>query len=131
MVAAGCAPLRHTIEPFASDPAQATPLEARASAACVPSRTDGRLPPRHFTTDGCSLWPDRAWRECCIEHDIAYWCGGEPERRKLADRRLRACVADAGHGTLAAWMYYAVRLAGGPLWPFSWRWGYGWDWPDR
>lgn len=34
-----------------------------------------------FSTDGCSLFPDRSlidakdWCECCVEHDIAYWQG--------------------------------------------------------
>lgn len=131
LFAAGCAPVRHTIEPYAGDAAQAQALEARAAAACAPVRPDGVLPPRRFTTDGCSLWPDGEWRQCCIEHDIAYWCGGPAAARDKADLLLRACVVAAGREDAAAWMYYAVRLGGGPLLPFPWRWGYGWDWPDR
>ena len=131
LLCAGCAPMRHSIEPYATDPAQARTLEARASASCARARADGVLPPRSFTTDGCSLWPDSGWRECCIEHDVAYWCGGEASARKRADRSLRECVAAGGHESAAAWMYYAVRFSGHPLWPFTWRWGYGWDWPGR
>lgn len=130
LLAAGCAPLRHSIEPYAEDPAQARALEDRAAAACAQGRIDGALPPRRFTTDGCTLWPDAGWRECCIAHDMAYWCGGEPAARKRADRSLRECVAAAGHEDMASWMYYSVRLMGHPLWPFTWRWGYGWDWPS-
>jgi hypothetical protein len=33
-------------------------------------------PTRAFLTDGCSWWPDGAWQECCVTHEIAYWCGG-------------------------------------------------------
>jgi len=130
-LALGCVPMRHTIDPYDSDPVQARLLEARASARCASGRTDGSLPSYGFTTDGCTLWSDGVWRECCIEHDIAYWCGGSEMARAQADGRLRECVASAGHPTAAAWMYYGTRLGGSPMSPFSWRWGYGWNWPYR
>lgn len=130
-LAAGCAPLQHSIAPYDRDAAQARQLEARAADACGRQRTDGALPTYPFTTDGCTLWPDAPWLECCIVHDMAYWCGGPAEQRALADRSLRECVSATGHGTTAAWMHFGVRIYGGPLWPFPWRWGYGWDWPGR
>lgn len=129
LLAVGCVPMRHTIQPYASDPVQAQLLEVRASAECSSTRTDGALPPYGFTTDGCTFWLDSVWRECCIQHDVAYWCGGSEIARADADRRLRDCVASAGHPMASAWMYYGARLGGSPTLPFSWRWGYGWKWP--
>lgn len=130
-VSAGCAPLQHSIAPYAYDPLQARQLEARAAGECARQRTDDALPTYAFTTDGCTLWPDGAWLECCITHDMAYWCGGPSALRGLADRRLRECVAASGNAGTARRMYVAVRITGGSLWPFPWRWGYGWDWPGR
>ena len=127
---AACTPLRHTIEPYASDAEQARALEERAIASCAPLRA-GVLPTHAFTTDGCSMWPDGDWVACCIEHDFAYWCGGDASLRLAADDALRRCVRRLGHEQMAPWMYLGVR-AGGAAWlPFPWRWGYGWDWPHR
>lgn len=66
---------------------------------------------------------------CCNEHDVAYYEGGSPEDRKLADNRLRLCVQQAGkftgwrgpfrriwRFTLSWIMYAAVRLFGGRYW---------------
>jgi hypothetical protein len=128
---AACTPLHHSIEPYASDSGAAGALEAQARASCAAARDAGPLPRYPFTTDGCSLWIDGAWRACCVEHDAAYWCGGSYERRLQADRRMRECVAGLGHSGMADWMFLGVRLGGGSLWPFPWRWGYGWDWPGQ
>lgn len=55
----------------------ATAALALASAACA--ATDTLAP---FSSDGCSLFPDRAphgkkdWCSCCLAHDLAYWRGG-------------------------------------------------------
>jgi hypothetical protein len=84
-------------------------------------------PPHHFTTDGCSMWPDDGWVRCCVEHDIAYWCGGTNADRTRADATFRDCVS-AVHGAPMAWLMYAVVRVGGAPWePFSWRWAYGWN----
>ncbi len=46
---------------------------------------------RPFTTDGCSLYPDRSastgkdWCACCVAHDRAYWRGGTEAERLKAD----------------------------------------------
>ena len=83
---------------------------------------------RPFTTDVCSMWPDGTWATCCIEHDIAYWCGGPAEARERADDAFRACMRAEGGPCLSTLSYVGVRV-GGPAWmPFPWRWGYGWDW---
>ena len=85
------------------------------------------LPEHAFTTDGCSAWPDtESTRPCCIEHDIAYWCGGSAADRRAADDRFRACVRErSGSAWLAAIMRAGVRFGGHPLFPMPYRWGYG------
>lgn len=101
---------------------------ALAGCAAAPRRI------RPFTTDGCSLFPDRdplgrsEWRTCCVVHDIAYWMGGTEPERLGADVALRTCVARAtGDAQLAEAMYVGVRGGGAPAFPTWYRWGYGWD----
>lgn len=63
---------------------------------------------------------------CCDIHDIDYQLGGTAAERKIADIRLRDCVATSvvNKGWLArlwaktrAWvMYVAVRMFGGRHW---------------
>jgi hypothetical protein len=86
-----------------------------------------------FTTDGCSLFPDRSlinkadWCECCVQHDFAYWRGGNAEARLCADQELSACVQRAsGNKALAELMFAGVRTGGGPYFYTTYRWGYGW-----
>lgn len=124
-LAGACTPQRYGGSLAGADPDTRAALEARAAAKCAAT------PAHPFTSDGCSAWPDGDWRECCIEHDMAYWCGGDARSRKAADEGLRACVARHGHPTIGALMYYGVRAGGHPLLPFPWRWGYGWQWPYR
>jgi hypothetical protein len=113
--------------PRVADPGYDIALERYAAERCHRQRPAHDLPPHPFTTDVCSLWPDGDWGYCCVEHDIAYWCGGPDEAREQADTEFRACVALHGDG-LASVSYLGVRV-GGPGWmPFPWRWGYGWDW---
>jgi hypothetical protein len=93
--------------------------------------TTGSLEP--FSTDGCSLFPDRAligesdWCQCCAAHDLAYWRGGTAEARLLADQQLAACVLKAsGSDMLSSLMFEGVRLGGGPYFYTPFRWAYGW-----
>ena len=86
-----------------------------------------------FSTDGCSLFPDRAligsadWCDCCVKHDLAYWRGGSAEERLAADRELQACVNKAtDNASLAELMFAGVRTGGGPYFYTPYRWGYGW-----
>lgn len=90
-----------------------------------------------FTSDGCSLFPDRApaggadWCECCLAHDRAYWRGGTEAERAAADDALRACVLrTTGDARLADAMHAGVRAGGTPALPTWFRWGYGWQY-DR
>src|SRR5437899_12359406 len=103
-----------------------------------------------FVTDGCSGFLSFNWRmlfkepppweSCCLEHDKAYWKGGDLDLRLKADTELMRCVTANGHPYWAIIMFFAVRI-GGPWWlPFPslrlvggrWRlsfmevrWGYG------
>jgi hypothetical protein len=129
IVLSACAPKTHTIKPYADDTEAARKLEARAKAICCQMRGCSNLPTRPFTTDGCSRYPDGSWVECCIEHDIRYWCGGSAEMRKQADLELKRCVSGKGFKTRSSIMYRGTRVGGSPWLPFPWRWGYGWDWP--
>jgi hypothetical protein len=125
----GCA----ACTPAARSTLPASEIELRtrnrhAAEVCCRQRPACDLPPRPFTTDVCSMWPDGTWAACCIEHDIAYWCGGPDEARERADDAFRACMRAEGGPCLSTLSYVGVRV-GGPAWmPFPWRWGYGWDW---
>lgn len=88
------------------------------------------LPPNEFVSDGCSLWPDYDWVECCVAHDSIYWMGGTREDRFKADLSMKECVSSTGHPIMGWIMYYGVR-AGGVYWlPTSYRWGFGWEYPQ-
>lgn len=100
----------------------------RADRLCRAHHPEG-LPEGAFWTDGCSAWPDGPWQVCCIEHDVAYWCGGSAEERAFADRALRSCVAERGFGMLGWLMWSGVRVGGLAVLPLPWRWGYGRPWP--
>lgn len=79
-----------------------------------------------------------------MEHDRAYWAGGDKSLRVRADSKLMQCVAANGYPWWAVIMFVAVRI-GGPSWlPFpslrqvngKWkfslnevRWGYGFRYP--
>jgi hypothetical protein len=87
-----------------------------------------------FSTDGCSLFPDRSlvgkadWCSCCLAHDLAYWRGGMADERLKADQDLKSCVlAASGSPELADLMFAGVRTGGGPYFFTPYRWGYGWS----
>ena len=125
LLGAGCTPIANTLQPYRRDATAAQALEQRAYDYCAQSH--GRTPPHRFTTDGCSFWPDDGWVQCCVEHDIAYWCGGSADDRERADEGLRDCVARDHGATLGEMMYLGVRVGGIPWQPFPWRWAYGWE----
>ena len=84
-----------------------------------------------FTSDGCSMFPDYRWKDCCVKHDKIYWNGGSSSDRKDADMKLYRCVKEKGYPFIAKIMYIGVRIGGHPLLPFSWRWGYGYQYPYK
>ena len=135
LLTAACAPKHHRVEPFQSDPIAAQGLEYRAERMCVAAGDGQRsLPAEPFVTDGCSVWLDRNWDEqCCVVHDIRYWCGGTAEERAAADRKLRQCVDRLAPRTLSWLVWLGVRIGGHPLFPSWYRWSYGrsyWPWYD-
>ena len=94
---------------------------------------DKQLKP--FSSDGCSAFPDgtfkqnQLWLSCCIAHDLAYWKGGTSAERENADLALKECVASVAEEKIAALMLAGVRIGGSPLFPTTFRWGYGWSYP--
>jgi len=132
MALAACTPLRTTIKPpypLTTGEVDDSGLMHIANSTC--SATQQSLPPHPFTTDGCSVWPDSEWRACCIEHDMAYWCGGARAERLQADRVFRACVAERSNAFNAWTMFWGVRIGAPRSSPLPWRWGYGYEWPYR
>jgi hypothetical protein len=105
-------------------------LQQMATNRCVDTSKNTSLPPYPFTTDGCTLWPNGSWEQCCVIHDMAYWCGGPDKLRRKADRDLRMCVDQKSHVN-ATLMYLGIRVFGTRWMPAPWRWGYGHPWPDR
>jgi len=69
-------------------------------------------------SDGCTLFPDGWWHECCHAHDVGYWLG-EVARAQL-DLELATCVAGTAlvaGPILGGVMWAGVRLFG----RFAWR----------
>jgi hypothetical protein len=132
---AGCAPKRHVPREYRFDPVAAEQLEQLAANTCEEAAYPAGKPSRPFITDGCSVFPDGAWQQCCVTHDMAYWCGGSRTQRKLADEALRQCVDETVDGWLGESLAKLMRLgvvAGGAPWlPTRWRWGYGHPFPKR
>ncbi len=130
-----CAHTGHTVEPYASDPARATQLQDQARALCEGDPGSRReAPEKPFITDGCSIWPDREWKQCCVAHDAHYWCGGSVGDRKRADRELRRCMEKVAPSWLATLTYWGVRVWAHPIFPLHYRWGFGrryLPWYDR
>jgi hypothetical protein len=100
------------------------PLVEKAILWCEEARAPAGPPTKPFFTDGCSAWPDGILYDCCVEHDIAYWCGGSEADRLHADSAFRVC-ADAVGSSQGGLVHRGVRMGGVPWLPTSWRWGYG------
>jgi hypothetical protein len=95
------------------------------------------------------------WESCCVAHDRLYHAAGPAsasaeqsfEARLAADGELRLCVIETAtlrrtelareyglsarqvdllYNAIAAVMFRAVRLGGGPCSGLPWRWGFGW-----
>lgn len=138
--ASGCTPVRSKVPPpYVLDGREYSAEEFRQYAreqcryaldAAKSSAEDPGLPAHAFTTDGCSAWPESRVQGCCLEHDVAYWCG--VGSRRDIDLSFRRCVfKESGSKVYAAIAYTGVRLGGGRFMPFSWRFGYGHAWPHK
>ena len=94
------------------------------------------------------------WESCCVMHDRSYHSAEDAKTaedsfraRLTADETLRQCVRDTvetrrdslraeyglsdaridqAYDMIAASMFDAVRVGGGPCSGLPWRWGYGW-----
>jgi hypothetical protein len=123
-----CSATHHGPEPYRSDPVVGADLSARAAAFCAAENPDAPQPVKPFLTDGCSLFIDANWDlDCCIEHDIKYWCGGSAEQREAADRAFGECVGANSARIVGKEMELGVRVGGHPIWPTRYRWGFGHD----
>ncbi|MEA3323225.1 MAG: hypothetical protein U9Q12_03300 [Patescibacteria group bacterium] len=83
---------------------------------------------KKFQTDGCTLFVDSSWKQCCMVHDKQYWQGGSVEERHISNTLFRDCIYDTSDKKmLSIVMYGAVRAGGTPYFAVPWRWGYGWE----
>lgn len=101
---------------------------AALAVSAVPQMKAPVEPPPDFRSDGCSLFPDGNYRECCELHDLDYFRGGSFRERRQSDKRLYRCVrAKKGwkNEIAAPMMYLGVRVFGGSLIPTPFRWGFG------
>lgn len=84
---------------------------------------------KEFESDGCSMFFDGYWNDCCYDHDEKYWKGGTRADRKKADAELMSCVALRGYPVIGILMYIGVRIGGVSFLPTPFRWGFGHKWP--
>ncbi len=90
--------------------------------------------PAEFKSDGCTMFPDGNYRECCIEHDKDYYFGGSLRERRASDERLYTCVKAKGgksNKLTAAIMWMGVRVGAVSFLPTPFRWGFGNKWPRK
>ncbi len=62
--------------------------------------------------NGCTLTPDFDFVDCCNRHDLCYCQGCTEADRELCDERLRVCIRQTGHPTLAEIYFRGVRVFG-------------------
>lgn len=83
---------------------------------------------RPFISDGClgftsflyKIFTGKClpWEQDCLEHDRAYWKGGDLKLRRIADRKLAKAICDKGYLITSIIFYIAIRI-GGQYWiPF-------------
>lgn len=99
-----------------------SPVLSLSQEAKADTRQD---PPPDYKSDGCSLFPDGDYRDCCVAHDREYYRGGTNAERKAADKRLYECVRGKGHKYLSRMMWLGVRIGGIGFLPTPFRWGFG------
>jgi hypothetical protein len=103
-------------------------LSSSSAIAQTNSDSVNKPVPATFKSDGCSLFPDGDYRDCCVAHDYAYYNGGSWTKRWQADKKLFKCVA-AKKGfenkIIAPLMWLGVRVGGVSWLPTSFRWGFG------
>jgi hypothetical protein len=63
-----------------------------SSLAIAAQTAPQREMPPDFKSDGCTLFPDGNYCECCVDHDKDYYFGGTGKERWRSDKRLYKCV---------------------------------------
>ncbi|CAN5644708.1 hypothetical protein BH24ACI3_BH24ACI3_06770 [soil metagenome] len=99
-------------------------LSVSAAAQAEPART---MPP-DFKSDGCTLFPNGNYCDCCVEHDKDYYFGGTRKERWRSDKRLFKCVRSKKgwqNKLMAPIMLVGVRVGGVSFLPTPFRWGFG------
>ncbi len=81
--------------------------------------------PANFVGDGCTMFPDGDYEDCCLAHDRDYYRGGTSEERHASDQRLQQCVRAKGHKYLSKLMFLGVRVGGGAWLNLPFSWGFG------
>lgn len=72
--------------------------------------------------------PEEEWLlELCRIHDDAYFYGGSAYRKFMADMNLAVGIAKRGYIRRAVLFFIGVSIGGTPYIPFSWRWGFHYD----
>ena len=104
-------------------------VTAVLSASGFSQAETARVMPPEFKSDGCTLFPDGNYRDCCVEHDKAYYFGGPLKERRAADNRLYECVKAKNSKTIAGIMWLGVRIGAVPFLPTPFRWGFGNKYP--
>lgn len=93
-----------------------------------------RILPPEYKSDGCSLFPDGNYRECCVAHDKLYYFGGTNKERSVADKELYECVKSKdgrNRKFVARIMWLGVRIGGVSFLPTPFRWGFGNKFPRK
>ena len=86
--------------------------------------------PEDFEYDGCSMFPDSNYLDCCTAHDTDYFFWWEWQKRLASDNKLMQCVADKGwvqYNAFWALMWVWVRVGWAPIFPTPYRWWFGRD----
>ncbi len=97
------------------------------SNAQAQNATERTMPP-DFKSDGCTLFPDGNYCDCCVEHDKDYYFGGTRKERWRSDKRLYKCVSSRKgwqNKLIAPIMLVGVRIGGVSFLPTPFRWGFG------
>lgn len=126
-------------------------IDSFASDGCSGGMSDSwKIVARIWPELARAIGEEPPWEPCCAAHDRDYWRGESIdgfEKRLQSDLSLRQCVERTGReqgediarrlgvspaeiveiiDLTAEWMFYAVRIGGGPCTGLVWRWGHGW-----
>jgi len=88
---------------------------------------------RPFVTDSCTGYREGTqknptlWEDCCKNHDLFFWAGGNKSQRKTVDKELKACIKSKAGNFHATIMYLGVSIGGlSPIKFGGKQWGNAW-----